>query len=91
MKSLYVYGETDDLDVVEFELRQNVPAYERVLYLPIEHHISTKMEFDRFVDEHRATFPVHGLEDWEVFTASADTMETIIQKVECMYKIHSDG
>lgn len=69
---IYHYGECMDLDVIEFTLKKTIPFYEKVLYIPMDHHFMGKDKFDFFVNKHnlRIEIPILNVNLYDIITTS---------------------
>lgn len=76
---LFCYGDTNDLDVVEFNLAKTVPKYERVLYLPVDESNHSREQAIHNLTR-SVPFSINGLEDWNIFTC--ENIDDVIQAVD---------
>lgn len=76
-KPIYCYGETNDLDAIEFHLKQHLPIYERILYTPA--HLGYEHDF-REAPIQDVAFEVRGFEDWKMFTC--EDIQAIVNSID---------
>ena len=89
-KHLYIYGETNDLDLVEFQLQASVPVFQKEIALPVEYHLAVRDTFELYIEPLKTRMPVHGLDTWDVFTCDDEVRDEVIQKVSDMYRVYAD-
>lgn len=74
---LYCYGETIDLEAVEFHLAKTLPIYERVLFAPAPiPDVHSKIA----LCANTVVRGVRGLEDWNIFTC--DDIDACVAAIE---------
>lgn len=84
-RSIYHYGETFDIDLIELELKTRVPLYERVMYIPLDHNSILASSIYKLISEKETVrIPVEGMELWKAFTS--ESIQDIIDMAEQMYK-----
>lgn len=77
---MYHYGETSDIDLVEFEMKKRVPYYKRVIYVPLDEDANDSLR-DIIKQKEKVSIPVTGMETWNAFTAeSIDDMLQIVEE-----------
>lgn len=52
-KHTYHYGETHDICNIDFELAKKVPLYNKLIYVPINHHVDGYDKFLKFIQENK--------------------------------------
>jgi len=69
---MYHYGECLDISTVEFQLRKVLPCYEKRIFIPVDHHVNGKEQFDKFVSKNdlRCQLPLEGIELLDTITTS---------------------
>lgn len=88
-KSIFHYGETQDLYGKEFLLKQKLPIYNKLKAIPIEHNVYGKEKFDNYLKTNklRIIFPIDDLKDLECFTTSSQTnIKDILLTLNNLYK-----
>lgn len=78
-KRLYCYGETNDLDAIEFKLSSYVPSWTRVTYVPLYPHLNREF-IDTVLASYRVVIPIRGMEEWSAFEYE-DSVDDLIDKL----------
>lgn len=80
-QALFCYGETNDLDTVEFHLAKTLPTYQRVLYFPVQDNYNRE-HIDATIKTMTNTvvLGVGGLDDWNIFTC--DDINEIVNRID---------
>lgn len=89
-KPLYIYGETNDLDLVELQLQATLPMFKKEIALPVEYHMTAIERFDLYIEPLKTRMPVHGLESLDVFTCDDEAREEVIEMVTDLYRVYVD-
>lgn len=89
-RPIYHFGETNDIDATEFFVKSNLPFYELVLYLPVDTEQDGLSQFSKYIHQDRVELPVHNMEHLDVFSPSRNDLETIVKKVEDLYRANAD-
>ncbi len=80
---IFCYGETNDLDAVEFYLKKHLPMYERVMYTPT--HPRHDVDLYATTSIQNVAFDVRGFEDWNIFTC--EDIEAVVQTLDLIASV----
>lgn len=88
---IYHYGETNDIDVIEFYIQSQLPFYQRIMYIPIDTELDALYAFDKYIQPDQSKLPIESLQHLAVFSPSSFELEKIIQKIEELYRVNVDN
>lgn len=91
-KYLYHYGTTNDIDLVEYNLRKNIPFYERIIYTPIEDYTYGPKLFDDFIENEnlKSTLPIDGLKYLDIICSKNENVDLILDKINEIFKLNQE-
>ena len=88
-KRLYHYGETIDIDLVEYKLKKNLPYYKKLIDIPIDNCINGFEKLEGIIDKQglKTKIPVNNIDDIRVLYINDDNcIQDLIDEINSLFK-----
>jgi len=87
-KPYYLYGETNNIDQTDLQLRCTVPTYTLVYSTPVDSRSHMIDEVDKYLYGFCDPFPLPACQTWNTISCSEEALEEIVAKIDSLYIVH---
>lgn len=87
-RRLYHYGETIDIDLVEYKLNRFLPYYNKIIDIPIDKCIDGFEKLESIIEEKglKTKIPIEGIEDLNVlYTNDGNCIQNLIDEINAIF------